>query len=209
MEKRRLSCVVVTNLTYELGDPMFKIRLEWYKDVVLPCLLKQKDKDFDIALKVNPKHMNIKVHDKVKLFTEKDYKGYGFTTWENVKGLKKYDIQCNLDSDDIVNEHYVSLIKEAVRSGNMDKPMHIQFQPLVIDTVHGDAKYMKIIYNPKQGSAFYAIFFPDKEKEYFFIKEYSHWIMPRLFKRHIIYANGVCWIVINGLNIRTKSIKRI
>lgn len=217
-----LSHVLIINMTYVTEDPMFDIRLEWFKNEVLPKILAQTDQNFDLAIKCNPAHADKvrAVHDKIVVFHETNwdsinkgdivfsrcsgkYQVRKFSKWKDIVGLKQYDIQSGLDSDDFIAPNYIEKIKEEVMKTDMTQSLHIHFQPEAIDT-NGNIKTCKRArYGPKKGSAFYSIYQPDKTN-YIFLRDDSHIRMPYKCKKTILIPEGYCWIMCNKNNYGTR-----
>lgn len=212
-----LTHVVVSNMTYA-DEAAFSKRLAWYKAEVLPRLFAQTDRSFDIAIQCNPAHIDRvkEISCAVIPFTNRNWdKPRGgerifmpsripkFTRWEDVVGLGKYDIQSNLDSDDFISPEYIQRVKEEVMKSDLSKPLHIHFQPEVIDTRTKTTKKMRHKYGKRSGSAFYSIYQPNTN-DYIFVRDGSHIHMPMKFEKSVLVPEGYCWIVCNEDNYKTS-----
>jgi predicted DNA-binding protein (MmcQ/YjbR family) len=214
-----LTHVVITRLDYE-DDSKIDSRIELYKSLTLPCLLEQTDQNFDIAVKCNPKHF-----EKVRQINERIIPFYitrkgkerikrlynysklyiDFIEWEYVRGLKKYNIQTSLDSDDIVEKNYIAKIKEEVGKHIKEYPgesLHIHFQPELVNIRTGETKKMNRRYSNKLGSMFYSLFQPGK-KDYIFIGHDSHLKMMEYADRSVLIPEGYCKLSVHGDNDST------
>jgi hypothetical protein len=202
-----MSHIVITRMLYEDNDPRFEDRLALYKTLCLPRLERQTDKEFNVAVLCNKSHRNIfaklgiiPFHLKDNWFGRVGKIGWSaFTPWENVKGLDKYDIQSNLDSDDLVSENYIERIKKVAVG---DNSLHIHFQPRLFNLHTFEEKEQKKKYNEECGSAFYSLYQPDKKK-YIYVGHDSHIRMGQYMDKSILIGEGYCWINIHGSNDST------
>ena len=216
---KRFSHVVIVRCHYEENDQRFKWRFEYFKNEVLPRLLAQTNQNFDIAIYCNKKHAELfkKLSDRITTFyakksnpiyrTTSDMKTYysDFMSLDNIVGLKKYDIQTGLDSDDLVETGYIDKILETIKRNGYDKSLHISFQPDTFDLITN--KYYPITQHYKavtRGSAFLTIYQPDK-KNYIFAYQYSHIKIGEHFDKSILIPEGYCHMVIHGRNESTDS----
>ena len=200
--------VVITRMLYAENDPKFQERLAIYRALCLPRLRNQSVKDFDIAVLCNRKHAKIfKRLGVIPFFLKKEWFGKVGETgkwsavakWEDIEGIKKYDIQTNLDSDDLVSDKYVSAIQKRVGG---KKSLHIHFQPRLFNFHTLEEKEMKTKYGKDRGSAFYSLYQPNKEN-YIYIGQGSHINMWKYASRSILLREGYCWVGIHGNNDST------
>jgi len=211
------SHVLTIRFHYAENDPRFEWRLEYFKKEVLPRILKQTDQNFDIAIRCNPKHAEIfkKLSPKIITFqtkndearykTGKNGKKYfeDFVQWEDVRGLKKYDIQSGLDSDDLIGPRYIEAIQEALAGEK--EATHICFQPQTFNLKTKRIKPM-MRYHGTRGSAFMSLYQPNKEN-YKFIYCGSHISLWKNAKKSITLPQGHCWATIHDINEST-GVKR-
>ena len=220
---------MLTNLAYIESDPMLDIRLERYVDIVVPQLRGQTNTDFDIALRVNKPTLDKIRHyldthgcKDIITFTEdhilflgtyydkSEFYNYGgesinkYSTWENIHGLEKYDIQTSYDSDDYVSKDYIQTVKDIAMGHENKEPLHIHFQPIWLHEATKTTGRMEFRYNKYCGSAFYSIYCPQKDKEYIFCRVRSHANILNMFKYTILVPEGKCWIGVNENNVRTR-----
>jgi hypothetical protein len=114
-----------------------------------------------------------------------------FAPWEDVQGLEKYDIQSGLDSDDLVSDDYIAVVRSRVAALAGRGMFHVHFQPQLFRVSTLEVKPM-MRYGPTRGSAFLSIYQPDKEK-YHFVYDRSHIVMPRIAEKTIIIPAGHAW----------------
>jgi len=205
-------CLVI-RFHYEKDDPRFDWRFSYFKAMVLPRILNQTVKNFDIAIWCNPYHdelfkslsPRIKVfHAKVDSVQYKTLRGkkyyYDFVKWEDLEGLEKYDIQSGIDSDDLIEPNYIEIIE--MHLFNATIPTHLCFQPKTFNLKTLRVKPM-MNYHLKRGSAFFSLYQPDKDRNYKFIYCDSHISMWKYAKRSIVIPAGHCWATIHNLNEST------
>jgi hypothetical protein len=202
---------------YKIDDPRFEWRFNYFKDFVLPMIKNQTVKDFDICVRCNEWHKKLFENLGLKTFTVENesvkYKRNGrfryfhdFVNWERVLGLEKYDIQMGLDSDDLIEKNYVEKICWEVEKFIKEYPgksLHLSFQPQTLNIRNGK----KIIgelhrYRPTKGSAFMALYQPNKEN-YKFIYCESHITLWRHADKSITLPKGYCYASIHHLNEST------
>ena len=209
--------VVIIRMHYPDGDSKFEWRFAYFRSVVLPRLLKQTRSNFDIAIRCNPVHAERfkALSNRIIPFCVKDEKSryikragskkryfVDFVPWKDVIGLKKYDIQTGIDSDDLIAKDYIEIIQNQVDSNDPKRSLHISFQPGIFDLWGLEKKPIGIKYRQGVGSAFLSIYQPNKDK-YMFVYEHSHLKIGRLLDRSIVLPEGHCWASVHGLNIST------
>jgi len=196
--------VVVTRLLYK-EEKDFKERLDLYKETALDCLKKQTVRNFDIAIHCNPDHAEyVRELDFIPFFMKDRSLGYrqgpywtAYTSWSNIEGLEKYDIQTNLDSDDIITNDYIVKIQEIMKG---DESIHLHFQPKLRNHHTKEVKESWIQYGSTKGSMFYSLYQPSKEN-YVFIGHDTHADMWKYVDKTIfINDKTYCWLNIHGKN---------
>jgi len=210
--------VVIIRFHYPKGSPIFKWRLAYFKAMVLPRLLNQTNKDFDIAIRCNPEHRKIfeSLNKKIRTFdvkpgtgTRRIKKVHGknyfldFVRWDDVVGLGKYEIQSGLDSDDLISLDYIQTIKDEIKKNDSNRSLHISFQPDIFDMYGLKKMSIGCMYSDKRGSAFFTIYQPKDKKKYIFAYEASHLVLPLMFEKSVILPVGKCWATVHGLNEST------
>ena len=195
--------VVVTIMDYP-DNSEFEKRIELYREMVLPRLLSQTDRNFDIAVQCHPRHKERvkQLNRRIIAFTKKPSVGMKWPwlgKWNEVDGLDKYDIQTSVDSDDWVSKEFVAKIHEAISKQDLTKSLHISFQPELLNLETGQTKKMRTRYSPTSGSMFFSIYQPDKEN-YIYIGEHVHNEMQRYFSKSITLPEGDCWMCIHKEN---------
>jgi hypothetical protein len=204
---------LIIRFHYKENDPRFDWRFSYFKAIVLPRILNQSDKDFDICIWCEPHHDNLfkGLSEKIKVFHSKidtvKYKVrsngkkyyYDFIDFENLEGLEKYDIQVGIDSDDLMGFDYIRAIR--MQTEGKSQATHICFQPKTFNLKTLMIKPM-IEYKKNRGSAFFALFQPDKSN-YKFIYCDSHISMGKYAKESIILPAGHCWATIHYINEST------
>jgi hypothetical protein len=204
--------VLIIRFHYAAGDPRFPWRFDYFKAMVLPRILMQTDKNFDIAIWCNPAHdyLFTALSEKIKVFHAKketvEYKiksgkkyYYDFIQYEDLEGLPKYDIQTGIDSDDLMGPDYIKVVNMQMESARV--ATHLSFQPRTFNLKNLQIKPM-MTYGEKRGSAFMALYQPDKTK-YKFLYCASHIGLWRQAERSIILPAGHCWATIHWLNEST------
>lgn len=205
--------IIIIRFHYREDDPRFGWRLSYFKAMVLPRILNQTDKNFDIGIRCNPAHAEIfkKLSDKIIPFrtkndsarykTGKNGKKYfeDFVQWEDVIGLKKYNIQSGLDSDDLIGPRYIEVIHSALEDAA--EATHISFQPRTFNIKTLETRPM-MRYHARRGSAFLSLYQPDKTN-YKFIYCGSHISMWKNAKKSITLPQGHCWATIHRINEST------
>jgi len=207
---------IIIRMHYPEGDPRFEWRLAYFQAMVLPRLLGQTDQNFDIAVRcyawqeeriksLSKKIITFRVKDEFERVRKVRGKKYfvDFAKWEDVEGLKKYDIQSGLDSDDLVSPKYIETIHRMVDASSKWQSLHISFQPRVFDAMTFKTGDIGVKYSEKKGSAFMSIYQPNKEN-YRFVYEESHLRIGRHFDKSIIIGPGFCWATVHGNNFSTK-----
>ena len=200
---------------YEKDDKRFEWRLNYFIKEVLPRIQNQTVQGFDICIRCNEWHKKIFKKLGLKTFTVKDeyvaYKHngdktqryfYDFVTWDRIVGLKKYDIQLGLDSDDLVESNYLEKALEQIgRYDDGKKSIHICFQPQFLyikdNTVKPFPKYSEV-----NGSAFMVLYQPNKEN-YRFIYEESHLSIIKKADKAIVIPSGYCYASCHPYNEST------
>lgn len=211
----KLTFAFIIRFHYSSKDLRFKWRFEYFKNEVLPRILNQTEQDFDICIRCNPEHNELfkSLHPKIKTFqVENEFVEYkqsklngkkyfeDFVEWDRVLGLEKYDVQMGLDSDDLIEKDYFSIIKELVYK-NIGTTLHICFQPKLFRLSTGKTKPMRT-YSEKRGSAFFALYQPSKDN-YKFAYCMSHIILGRIAEKTIVVPEGHCMATAHDINEST------
>jgi hypothetical protein len=200
---------IITRMVYEEDDPKFEERLAIYRAMCLPRLRLQKNKNFDISVLCNKKHADIfRSLGIIPHFLKEEFYGERmpvgtwilYTPWENIEGLEKYDIQTNLDSDDLVSPDYTEKIEEEMKKHNCKTLL--SFQERLYNPHTFEEKEMRKKYHEKMPSAFYSLYQPDKTN-YIYINHDSHLQMHKYAEKSIIVGEGYCWASIHGNNDST------
>lgn len=210
-----LSHAVIIRFHYEDTDPRFHWRFAYFRSVVLPRLLSQTNQNFDICIRCNIWHKKLfeSLHPKIKTFHMKrevvHYKKIrnkkyfiDFIPWSEVVGLPKYDIQTTLDSDDLIREDFIERIYEEVIRNGLDTSLHVHFQPKTFNLKTLDQGQFPE-YTRENGSAFAAIYQPDKGNQYMFINECSHLNLGLRMQNSVKIGEGYCWATIHYHNEST------
>jgi len=201
--KDPLTHIVITRMWYENKKDLLE-RVKIYEFNLLPSLLNQTEQDFDIGILCNEKHKEIiqDIHPRIiPFFTKKKGTRTGkywhiFSSWKDITGIKKYDIQTNIDSDDIVSRDFIKVIRDSINEG--EKTL-IHFRPLLRDFFTGIIKRIKINYHEKYPSACYSLYQPDKKK-YIYIGQDSHTRMYQYAGKVITIPEGYYWVNIHDRN---------
>lgn len=212
---------IIIRFHYEETDPRWPWRFQYFKNVVLPRLLSQTNQDFDICIRCNqwqiPHFMelspriipfyvkNERVNYRTAGAGRKKIYFFDFANWDEVVGLKKYDIQSGLDSDDLISVDYIQTVKDKVReyaSAHPGKALHLCFQPEIFNTKSNLTYSIGIKYSEKDGSAFMSLYQPDKEN-YHWVYEISHHKLGQLADKSIVLPAGYCWASVHDHNEST------
>ena len=207
--------VVIIRMHYPIDSPKFDWRFSYFASMVLPRLLRQKNQDFDIAIRCNPAHADLfrSLSDRIIPFTirpeaeGKIKEGYerkarrffvDFIPWADVMGLEKYRIQTTLDSDDLLlRTDYIDKIEETFKG--LKTSAHLSFQPYIFQVSTLRVFTCPIKYNRDKGSAFYSIYQPN-ESDYIFAYDTSHLKMSRKFKQKFFINEGYCAFSVHHAN---------
>ncbi len=193
----------ITWLLYDIDSPLFQRRLDYYRDAVLPRLL--KDDRADIAVWCYPHHEDkiSALSPRIQTFqvdcTPVRLKGkwwQAHADWDKVHGLPQYKIQIGLDSDDLIAPGFLDKLF-SVAKGN--EPLHISFQPYVLDLSTGKCYHAKRVYSKEFGSPIFALYQPDPTN-YRFAYFTEHTRLGRFFEHTIIVPEGYCTMTIHGSN---------
>jgi hypothetical protein len=180
--------------------------------MVLPRILNQTVKDFDICIWCNPEHDELfkKLSPRIKVFHSKidtvKYKKrlngrtyyYDFIQFEDLEGLQKYDIQTGIDSDDLMGPNYMRSVEKQMQGGGS---IHLSFQPQTFNLKTFQVKPM-MQYHHRRGSAFLSLYQPDKTN-YKFLYCDSHISMWKYAKKRVTLPVGHCWATIHEINEST------
>lgn len=208
----KLSICFCIRFHYKQDDPRFNWRFKHFVDNVLPRIKAQTYKDFDICVWCNDWHkelfegLGLKTFNVIKESVR--YKGdrkkyfHDFTPWSEVIGLDKYDIQLGLDSDDYIEPQYLEkIIEEIIKNKDGNKSIHICYEPEMVRLSTGKIEHLGN-YNKKRGSAFMALYQPDKTN-YRFVYEESHISIIRNADIAIVLPKGYCYAVAHEINEST------
>lgn len=209
---------LIIRFHYEKDDPRFIWRLNYFKMACLPRILAQTSQDFDICVRCYPwQEEQIKaLSPRIKTFQVKNegarYKQSGkykyfhdFVPWADVIGLKKYEIQSGLDSDDLIEPDYIKKIEDAVAKHKAKYPgksLHLSFQPKLYSMKSQKVTPMRKYREKTPGSAFFAIYQPNKDK-YMFAYEVSHIYLGQHFDHSLVLPAGYCYATAHDLNEST------
>lgn len=221
-KEKPLTIAFVIRMHYKKGDPNYQWRFNYFASMVLPKLLSQEltgfdqKLDFDICIWANEwQKKDLKaLSPKIKIINvvkeKRDYvspewlvkaKRYhiDFQHFQDVVGMKKYDIQIAIDSDDLLirNDYIKKIYVEAIAGGG--KHVHLTFQPYVFDATNLKTYRSHITYDESRGSAFYALYQPNKEN-YLFVYHTTHQKMPALAEKVVVVRDGYCAYTVHGKN---------
>lgn len=199
---------VITRFHYEQDSEEYRWRLDYYRDEVLPRLLRQYCQDFDIWIWCEPwqekelKSLSPRIRTFRATYAKRDSHLFiDYTPWENVAGLPKYPVQIGLDSDDLVNAGFVGYVRELC---DCNQITHIGFQPFKLD-VKTQKRYLMDRYTEKRGSPIFAFYQPDiYAKDFKFAYHTSHLRMPVLAQKRIIVPEGYAYMSIHDRNDSTR-----
>jgi hypothetical protein len=216
----KFTAVLIIRFHYADSDPRFKFRFNYFKTAVLPTILAQRNQNFDIAIRCNPEHdaLFTALSPRIRVFHVKN-EGVNYihgkngkryfhdhVSWNRIIDLPKYDIQIGLDSDDFIAPDYVAVIRKTCRdfhSRNLGASLHISFQPRKMYLKNKRTTGM-MEYTPRRGSAFMALFQPNKGENYKFIYEMSHLNLWKLADKSVTIPSGHCMVTVHSHNESTR-----
>ncbi|TPL80670.1 glycosyltransferase [Mesorhizobium sp. B2-3-12] len=204
---------------YGPSDQRFDWRFAYFRSIVLPRILSQTVKEFEIAIWCNPWHqdMFLALSDKIRVFgVRPEADGFirpedaeraaeyhiDFTYWRDVVGLPPYRIQIGLDSDDLIRRDYLDRIHREI-SKSRSNSLHICFQPMIFNLENLTQYDLKADYGPEAGSPFFAIV-QNEGAGYIFSYEQSHLKLPKFFANSVKVEPGYCWFTIHDSNASTR-----
>lgn len=198
--------IIITTFAYQPGD-MFLQRMEIYK-IHLEALRRQTLRNFDIGAICHPDNDHyFNELGIIPIHTKDGYDGHlhptrrhweFYTPWENIEGIKKYEVQTGIDTDNFLDDGYVERLYQELERLPKDKPAHIHFQPKLKNLITGQEKEMVSRYGKDWGSAIYSIYQPSDP--YYFIYHDSHSRMNRIFPTSVL-VDGYCWVGIHSQNV--------
>ncbi len=202
-KERFPSHIIVTRMHYEKEEDLLE-RIKTYKENLLPALLKQKNQNFNIGILCNPKHKDIvqEIHQRIiPFFTNKKGIKKGkywsiMVKWEDIYGLNKYDIQTNLDSDDLISKDFTQVIVDSLKE---KVSTYICFQPEVRDMETGNVYKMTLRCEDGYKSPMYSLYQPNKEN-YIYIGQDSHTVFSKYAKRKVVIPEGHVFLNIHDKN---------
>lgn len=201
-------------------DPRWSWRFNYFASMVLPKILAQRDQDFDICIRANKWHAKeLKaLSPKIKIFDVKEKekgkikKGYeekakiyfvDFVDFQDTKGLKRYDIQIGIDSDDMpINIDFVTRLKKECINRLMTS-LHVGFQPYIFEA-STLRTFKSFRYSAERGSPIFALYQPNKKREYVFAYEDSHLKLPQYMEQSITISEGYCAFSVHNFNSSTR-----
>ena len=206
MVNKKLSHIVISRMWYHEEEDLLE-RIKIYEANLLPILLNQEDKDFDIGVLCRKEHEQIikKIHPRIiPFFTDKeswtirDIFWALFVEWKDIYGLNKYDIQTNVDSDDLVSTRFTKIIRQTVLE-NTETSTHIHFVPLIRNYYTGEVEEIRENYSNGSDSSFYSLYQPNKE-DYVYIGQDSHTKFSKYAQKSILIPEGEVWVNIHDSN---------
>lgn len=180
-------------------------RFDYFEHEVLPRILDQTNRRFDLWIWTNPKHSDEVrgMSDKIQTFTVKT----GLSPlasripWESVVGVPRYRVQLRLDSDDLIARDYVAVALSATISLHERRSI-VFFQPWKYELSSGNVYAFRRPYTPERISPFVALQQPLKARSY-------RWVYGRGHLRLGKYATktkrivGHCWMTVHQYNDST------
>lgn len=177
---------IIIRMWHNDSDDM-KWRYHYFAANVLPRLQRQKE-DFEIWILSSPNyHKRLESLDsRIHCFTLRtegfSYKPQGNFTFEDAPDLPHFKTQVRLDSDDLVSEDFLSVVKNT--KGN------VTFQPQLFLLDELRVKKMSHRYRGNKPSAFLAL------------KGYNECIYHQVFLRFdaTLIKEGKVWVTIHDRN---------
>jgi hypothetical protein len=199
--------IIITIFAYPPGE-RFNNRMKLYKKWHLDSLYKQTLQNFDIGAICHPENdKHFEEMGIIPIHTKDGYDGHihptrghweYYTPWENITGIKKYEMQTGLDTDNFLEPEYVERLYQELERLPKDEPAHIHFQPRIKNIITGQEKEMASRYGPTWGSAMFSLYQP--KEPYYFIYHDSHSRMQNLFKKSVL-VNGYCLVGVHDENV--------
>lgn len=187
-----LTHAVIIRMKYPPGDPRWPWRFGFFRDEVLPRILAQTDREFDLWLRCNTFHAPElrRLHPKVQTFSGTMPPG-------------RYEIQTRTDTDDYLEPGYIAKIKAVVRAEAQGQPLLVSFQPWKVLLATGQ-KYRQRQFGPQEPSMFLSLYQPSGPGPYVNIYATKHTLMHRFCPRVAIVPEGYCSLLIHDQNDFSK-----
>lgn len=217
----------IIRMHFKKDDPRWPWRFAYFRSIVLPLLLNQRDDDFDICIRVNKHHAKEvqALSDRIKIFDAKPSKqgyikpgyeqkvknGYfvDFLDYEDLVGLEKYEIQIGIDTDDLILRDDLIIRCQYEFCSNPDKTQHISFQPHIFHTPTMSFYECPIKYGVQRGSPIYALYQPLDSEHYIYAYEDSHLKLPQMVERASRIEEGFCAYSVHGYNTSTEMYRNL
>jgi len=171
-----------------------EIYLKVTKDVLVPCLNSQINKNFIWATIINPDHINF----------VKEYLGIDFLSFSNINEFVEYvfkndvKIQTRHDMDDYMSDTYIDKIQQLyVENIDILKSFLIQAQPVRVD-YKSKEEFKMGNYTDKKNSMFLSICQKEVKHHIF---ERNHGRMYEVESKVITLPEGYTKWIIHGNNI--------
>lgn len=195
---------VIIRLHYSPDNPIIPWRFAFFRSMVLPRILNQTNRDFDLWIVCHPEHLNqIRDFDlNINICCTPEFP-------HNIGSVKKnfndimphYEIQTSMDSDDLVSLMYIARIKEEVNKTPNEKIV-ISFQPYKLDLLTMKRYKMWERYGPIKCSMFHSLYQPDL-KDYDSILNFDHSFISDYIKNIVTIPEGYCDMTIHNSNWMT------
>ena len=194
---------VVTRFHYSPEDARFPWRFAFYKSMVLPRLLNQTCKDFEIWLVCHPDHVALmkSLGEELHVCSIPEFPSPETHRLVDMTALPQFDIQTSFDTDDLVSLDYIARIKEEI-ANNPDKNLLVTFQPYKLDILSLKRYKMWERYGNSKCSMFFSLYQPDKSN-YRSVFNFDHSFIGEWCNNIICIPEGYCDMVIHGTNWMT------
>ena len=222
--KPALTHAVIIGFHYPDSYPRDKLewRFSYFRSMVLPRILRQTIQSFVIAVRTTPVFAQRfrELSDRIITFDVKPGfenwipPGYDpeefeinrrrcfvdFVPWEAIEGLKQYDIQTSVDSDDLLlREDFIDRIEKECYATPPNQSLHIHFQPYIYDVPSLSFYNLPVPYDRENGSQFFSLYQPDKDG-FVFVGQDSHRRIGKLMERSVIIDPGYVGFSIHWAN---------
>lgn len=212
---------IITRMHYPKDERRWPFRIGYFRDEVLPRLLRQTFHQFAIAVWCEPWHeaevrslsdriatFQVNARTRYKVANGKRY-FVDFAPWSAVTGIPRFDVQVGLDSDDLVREDFMQRVDQEITEHAGLGSLHVSFQPELYDARTRKTGPIGSTYGPRKGSAFFALYQPPfSARPYRFAYEDSHLKLWRFADKSVTVEKGYCWATAHGANESTGISRR-
>jgi hypothetical protein len=201
---------MLIRLCYPKLNDESKWRFQYFEDSVLPRIERQQRGDFDLWIWTNPLHAKKieAMSPRIKTFSL-DYDPLASRVpWSIAKAqLPQYAVQLRLDSDDLIDEHYVEAAMVSLVWMRKFRAL-AYFVPWKFDLATGKAYAFHRQYSIRKPSPFLALKQPLHRPGYDWVYGRGHTSAHRLANEVREIPAGHCWMTVHRYNDSTVLHRR-